>query len=492
MGAEIIAEKFALLKTRGSNGVAYTHIVEDILLGQRAVVKVSDKLEDLGLDYLKTINLAREADIAGLLMPLEGGLLEEEAAYYLAFPELGEPSLDNYLRMGAPLTCREILDICEHVLTILEGLHEAGFLHLFIDARNVFYRPGRGITLKDPALRQEFFHPLLELISSPDFFYLSPAVMDGILPGEADDLYAVGKLAQRLAEKAADARTSTHGPAVLWLAERCCGAGTGADCTRVAAVRRELVEEREAAGGCPGMQAASLAGLRAGKEGDGPTLPAAAGSLSARGGGKGRKRGVWTALALALLLVLAGGVTLALFIAGEVEKAPALGRGGRSVAGDDAALEGALQARDRPPHTGVSAADLSPQGEVMEASHVDVTGDRDGAEADRSAVDGGEESATGTAPPAAPPADPSPAAPVASFSVSPGEGQSPLRVYLDASASYDPDGCIVSYAWSCGGSGMSRYHVCESNVIPATIPITLTVSDDGGHTSSTTRYVTLY
>lgn len=47
MGGEIIADKFALLKTRGSNGVAFTHIVEDTLLGERAVVKVMN-----GLHYL--------------------------------------------------------------------------------------------------------------------------------------------------------------------------------------------------------------------------------------------------------------------------------------------------------------------------------------------------------------------------------------------------------------------------------------------------------
>ncbi len=98
-----------------------------------------------------------------------------------------------------------------------------------------------------------------------------------------------------------------------------------------------------------------------------------------------------------------------------------------------------------------------------------------------------------TSPPVAvPPAEPSPAAPVASFTLSPGEGQSPLQVYIDATASYDPDGSIVSYAWSCGGSGTSFYHIFESNIIPAVIPVTLTVTDDGGNSAQATLYVTLY
>ena len=159
MGGDIIAEKFALLKTRGSNGVSCTHIVEDTLLGERAVVKISDKLEDLGLDYLKAINLVREYSIPGLLVPFEGGILEEEAGYYLAFPELGEPSLENYLRMGAPITGGDILGIGEKILHILQALHGAGFYHLFINTRNVFYRPRGEVTLR-PGSQAGLFPPL--------------------------------------------------------------------------------------------------------------------------------------------------------------------------------------------------------------------------------------------------------------------------------------------------------------------------------------------
>ena len=90
------------------------------------------------------------------------------------------------------------------------------------------------------------------------------------------------------------------------------------------------------------------------------------------------------------------------------------------------------------------------------------------------------------------PAEHSPTPPVASFSMSPDEGQSPLQIYLDASSSYDPDGRITSYSWSFGGQGQALYHVFESNVIPSSLSVTLTVTDDGGHCSSATRYVTVY
>jgi len=52
--------------------------------------------------------------------------------------------------------------------------------------------------------------------------------------------------------------------------------------------------------------------------------------------------------------------------------------------------------------------------------------------------------------------------PIASFLASPTSGTTPLEVSFDASASYDPDGLIVSHSWSFGdgenGSGANATH----------------------------------
>ena len=490
MGGDIIAEKFALLRTRGSNGVAFTHIVEDTLLGQKAVVKVSDKLGVLGLDYLKTINLAREMEIPGMLMPFEGGILEEETGYYLAFPEVGEPSLENYLRIGVSLTCEDILGITGQVLHILEALHRASFFHLFLNTRNVFYRPRHGITLKDAALRQEYFHPLLELIAAPDFSYFSPEVMDGGMPGSGADLYALGRLSERLLEQASDADSSPLEPVIRQLAERCRSAGATPDALSAADLRDELETMEAAARSNTSSGSIPASGPDIEPEYDTGSL-----NLSSRLHAESRKRdgkshGIRSILAIMLVLVLAFGLALVFVFTGEEERAPALERGGRSMAGGEAVPVFLLEATERPAGEG-HASTLEDGENTVGASNME-SAEEGQASASEPAVWEQTEAGPANPPAVAPPADPSPVAPVASFSVSPGEGQSPLQVYLDASSSYDPDGSIVSYAWSCGGSGRCLYHIFESNVIPATIPITLTVTDDGGHSSSATLCVTLY
>ncbi|MCK4394570.1 PKD domain-containing protein, partial [Candidatus Bipolaricaulota bacterium] len=80
--------------------------------------------------------------------------------------------------------------------------------------------------------------------------------------------------------------------------------------------------------------------------------------------------------------------------------------------------------------------------------------------------------------------------PVASFFASPTSGEAPLEVSFDASASYDPDGAIVSHGWSFGdgdnGSGASATHTYSA---AGTYSAQLTVTDDDGVTDSTSRSI---
>ena len=71
--------------------------------------------------------------------------------------------------------------------------------------------------------------------------------------------------------------------------------------------------------------------------------------------------------------------------------------------------------------------------------------------------------------------------PTASFTADPAQGQAPLEVSFDASASEDPDGSIASYEWDFGdGETATGETVTHTYQDPGTYTATLTATDDEG------------
>ena len=97
---------------------------------------------------------------------------------------------------------------------------------------------------------------------------------------------------------------------------------------------------------------------------------------------------------------------------------------------------------------------------------------------------GGDDGGTPTDPGPDPPGPNEP--PIAQFSMDVQDGEAPLPVLFDASASSDPDGSVASYAWDFGdggtGSGAQATHSFDEAGL---FQITLTVVDDRGGTAST-------
>ncbi len=78
--------------------------------------------------------------------------------------------------------------------------------------------------------------------------------------------------------------------------------------------------------------------------------------------------------------------------------------------------------------------------------------------------------------------------PVAAFTATPTTGFDPLSVDLDASTSSDPDGTVVSYAWTIGSTDLTGV---TANVVltVGTHTVTLVVTDDEGATDSAERTI---
>src|SRR5262245_12205311 len=82
--------------------------------------------------------------------------------------------------------------------------------------------------------------------------------------------------------------------------------------------------------------------------------------------------------------------------------------------------------------------------------------------------------------------------PVARPSATPGSGTAPLAVSFSGSASSDPDGTIVSYAWSFGDGGTATgASVSHTYASAGTYKATLTVTDDKGATGSGSVTITV-
>jgi type II secretory pathway component PulJ len=81
-------------------------------------------------------------------------------------------------------------------------------------------------------------------------------------------------------------------------------------------------------------------------------------------------------------------------------------------------------------------------------------------------------------------------APTAAFTASPGPN---LHVQLNGSASLDPDGGLLSYTWSDGSTQLPQTGAVVDYVAPGSgsHTFTLTVTDNGGLTSTTTQTVTV-
>ena len=90
--------------------------------------------------------------------------------------------------------------------------------------------------------------------------------------------------------------------------------------------------------------------------------------------------------------------------------------------------------------------------------------------------------------------------PVAIFTVSTTNGDSPLNVAFDASGSYDPDGAIAAWAWDFGPAQTGATGVLVSHIFtvvgvatgPAQVfSVVLTVTDNVGGTDTAARNITV-
>ncbi len=520
MSENIIAGRYRVLKHKGDNGICSTHFAEDSLSGERLVVKIFADSEPLALEYIKNANLLRDSDPQGEVLAIDGGLLDDPSGFYMAYPLFDSHSLDDYLRVGGTLSPAELGRILRSLVQALRELHERGFLHLFLNPHNVLYTPGSGVMLKDPSLRPEFFNPLLERLASYDYSFFSPELMD--YPegaGQSADIFALGRLIEtslQHAEKPIDSISLEEHDRLSKVASRCTAVDPESRYPTLEAVLLDMPGDSGSRAPVPtqsepdehvSMPIPSLPqsledsfffeeflkdDLETEHRFEIPTATQIRTTRRSRGGWISR-HDRFPVLKLALL-----GATVAIAISILVLGHDLPGKSARSTeessgeTRDTSELEQAEEFSSTASEQGSYG--QSDQGAVPANLLVDSSGDT-GMQGELplpAATLSGDENGTPAHPPIEEPVAASQEKPVASFTLSPSSGNSPLQTWLDASSSYDPDGTIVSYEWSFGGTGLALYHVFESNILPCTIPITLTVTDSQGLNASATHFITIF
>ena len=201
MDRRIIAGRFIQSKAKGGSGRISTHLVDDPLSGERVVAKVFADEEPLVLEYLKGMNVLSDHGCRGMALPLEGGMMEEEPGYYQVFPEIPGPTFEEYLALNPSMDGGELERLLRELEGTLHDLHAAGFLHLFLSPRNIFYSPGRPVITKDPALTYPHYSFFMQELQGFDYSFFSPRLMDGGDGGPEDDLYSLGRIALHVLEK---------------------------------------------------------------------------------------------------------------------------------------------------------------------------------------------------------------------------------------------------------------------------------------------------
>jgi PKD repeat protein len=82
--------------------------------------------------------------------------------------------------------------------------------------------------------------------------------------------------------------------------------------------------------------------------------------------------------------------------------------------------------------------------------------------------------------------------PTAAISALPTSGQAPLQTQVSSTGSVDPDGSIISFAWSSGNGQSATGPAASFNyTTPGTYTVTLTVTDNRGSTGTATETITV-
>ncbi|GAB2849382.1 hypothetical protein GCM10022221_56020 [Actinocorallia aurea] len=197
----VLAGRYRLDSVLGRGGMGTVWLAKDEVLGRDVAVKeviAPRGLEDHAREVLYK-RLLREARAAARLshpgIVVVHDVVEEDGAPWIVMEYVRARTLQDSLDSSGPLPVDRVAEIGKQVLGALRAAHAAGILHRDVKPANVMLSDDRVILTDFGVAQLEGDATLTQtgiVMGSPA--YLSPERAQGLKPGPASDLWALGMM----------------------------------------------------------------------------------------------------------------------------------------------------------------------------------------------------------------------------------------------------------------------------------------------------------
>lgn len=199
MEPRVLNERYRLIKSLGSGGMATVYRGHDLLLDRPIAIKILRQPyagdPDFRDRFLEEARSAAQLDHPNIVQVYDVGIDNEEP--YLIMELVEGEDLKAKIRKAAPFPLPRALDVTQQICAGVGAAHNAGIVHCDLKPQNVLVTENGQVKVTDFGIARAFQeeHPESEereqvVWGSPH--YLSPEQATGESPVPASDVYSIG------------------------------------------------------------------------------------------------------------------------------------------------------------------------------------------------------------------------------------------------------------------------------------------------------------
>lgn len=196
--SEVLNERYRIIETVGTGGMATVYRGHDVLLDRPVAIKALR--EPYASDpafrdrFLEEARAAARLDHPNVVQIYDVGIDQQQP--YLVMEMVEGNDLKSLILQRAPLSIPEALDIVQQISAGVGSAHRAGLVHCDIKPQNVLVSPKGLVKVTDfgiaRAFQEEPTPQKKEQVVWGSPHYLSPEQIQGKQPKPASDVYSIG------------------------------------------------------------------------------------------------------------------------------------------------------------------------------------------------------------------------------------------------------------------------------------------------------------